>query len=143
MVGCCLAIKTTLGDDIEGTVLAYDSSSKIVVLHILSFSLLFFNWHRNVVLVFRFGFCFPTSGDVAAVPARIVVLWNPKIMLSVSHQSLACSRPRNQTLALTPCDMLMTSLSASCSCSCSSSISSLFFFQQPVQNNVFFASHYP
>jgi len=78
VVGCRLAIKTTLGDDIEGTVLAYDSSSKIVVLHILSFSLLFFNWHRNVVLVLRFGFFFPTSGDVAAVPARIVVLWNPK-----------------------------------------------------------------
>jgi hypothetical protein len=37
VVGCRLAIKTTLGDDIEGTVLAYDSSSKIVVLHILSF----------------------------------------------------------------------------------------------------------
>lgn len=63
-------------------------------------------------------------------------------MLSVSRHSLACSRPRNQTLALTPCDMLMTSLSAS-SPSSSSSISSLFFFQQPVQNNVFFASHYP
>ncbi|CAK9875107.1 unnamed protein product [Sphagnum jensenii] len=47
VVGCRLAIKTTLGDDIEGTVLAYDSSSKIVVLHILSFSLLFFNWHRK------------------------------------------------------------------------------------------------
>ncbi len=79
VVGCRLAIKTTLGDDIDGTVLAYDSSSKIVVLHILSFSLLFFNWHRSVVLVLRLGFCFPTSGDVAAVPARIVVLWNPKI----------------------------------------------------------------
>jgi hypothetical protein len=79
VVGCRLAIKTTLGDDIEGTVLAYDSSSKIVVLHILSFSLLFFNWHRSVVLVLRFGFCFPALGDIAAVPARIVVLWNPKI----------------------------------------------------------------
>ncbi|KAH8965044.1 hypothetical protein BDL97_04G097600 [Sphagnum fallax] len=32
VVGCRLAIKTTLGDDIDGTVLAYDSSSKIVVL---------------------------------------------------------------------------------------------------------------
>ncbi|CAM6023473.1 unnamed protein product [Sphagnum balticum] len=30
VVGCRLAIKTTLGDDIKGTVLAYDSSSKIV-----------------------------------------------------------------------------------------------------------------
>jgi hypothetical protein len=137
VIGCRLAIKTTLGDDIEGTVLAYDSSRKIVVLHILSFSLLFFNWHRGVVIVLRFGFCFPTSGDVAAVPG----LWfcgTLKQMLSVSRYSLACSRPRNQTLALTPCEMLMTSLSAA-----SSSISSLFFFQQPVQNNVFFASHYP
>jgi hypothetical protein len=35
VVGCRLAIKTTLGEDIEGTVIAYDNSSKIVVIHIL------------------------------------------------------------------------------------------------------------
>ncbi|CAK9196977.1 unnamed protein product [Sphagnum troendelagicum] len=29
VVGCRLAIKTTLGEDIEGTVIAYDNSSKI------------------------------------------------------------------------------------------------------------------
>ncbi len=34
VVGCRLAIKTTLGEDIEGAVLAYDNSSKIVVIHI-------------------------------------------------------------------------------------------------------------
>ncbi|CAM6041098.1 unnamed protein product [Sphagnum compactum] len=34
VVGCRLAIKTTFGEDIEGAVLAYDNSSKIVVIHI-------------------------------------------------------------------------------------------------------------
>jgi len=32
VVGCRLAIKTTFGEDIEGAVLAYDNSSKIVVI---------------------------------------------------------------------------------------------------------------
>jgi hypothetical protein len=34
VVGCRLAIKTTFGEDIEGAVLAYDNTSKIVVIHI-------------------------------------------------------------------------------------------------------------
>lgn len=33
--GCKLAIKTTLGDDIEGHVLTYDKNTNIVVIHIL------------------------------------------------------------------------------------------------------------
>lgn len=35
VVGCRLAIKTTLGDDFEGHVLTFDKSSNVVVLHIL------------------------------------------------------------------------------------------------------------
>ncbi len=54
VVGCRLAIKTTFGEDIEGAVLAYDNSSKIVVIHIFLSDLI------GSVLWFFFSlvFCF-------------------------------------------------------------------------------------
>jgi hypothetical protein len=42
VVGCVLSIKTTLGDEFEGQVIAFDRYSNILVLHILPPALICF-----------------------------------------------------------------------------------------------------
>jgi hypothetical protein len=39
-VGCILSLRTTLGDDVEGQIIAFDRPSNLLVIHILSYTLL-------------------------------------------------------------------------------------------------------
>lgn len=46
-VGCLLSIKTTLGDEFDGQVMAFDRFTNMLVIHILSFFLFFFFFNKR------------------------------------------------------------------------------------------------